>query len=113
MIVTDTRFVDGLTDDQVMEVGGALARLASTDGWGIFQELLKAQQFQAMQSGFSEGKEKFDWWNGFVTGVQSSSNIVSVILARAKDLQDRDEKKPARRAAMRRLQGGGGEDVTS
>lgn len=68
-----------ISDEEAMEMMPALQALMDQPGWAIYQNLLKASRVNAREVALAQGKEKFDWWSGYVAGLNAAGALPQVI----------------------------------
>lgn len=86
MIERSAVFDGQLDDAEVLGVADQLAGLTAHPGWALYLELLKNAKTWYRQLGFEDDSANFQQWKGRVEGLESATEIVPQILARAQVL---------------------------
>lgn len=86
MIERSNVFDGQLSDSEVLGIADELAGLTQHPGWMLYLELLKNAKAWYRQLGFEDDRENFVQWKGRIEGLESATEIIPQILARAEVL---------------------------
>ena len=72
-----------ISDAEAMEMSPALDELSKSLAWTLYQDLLRAARVNAREVALGQGKEKFDWWQGYVSGLAAAGALPAMIVQQA------------------------------
>lgn len=102
-----------LSPEQVIELSGPMQQLIQSPAWKTFEDLLVGYRIRARQQAFEGDESGFQFWKGFVAGLQKAQELPQEILQDvARTVRDEGARKPQPRMRLADVEDAAGADVT-
>lgn len=85
-----------ISDEECVDYAPALERLMATEEWGLLLELMKFARTQGREAALEDDEKRILYWKGFVEGLKVVEEFPRSVVARARQLADREETKVLR-----------------